>query len=240
MRARARLRNQLTMAETILVVEDEPAIRELIGFACESSGYAVLRAGSVKEASDLLSQNRVHLILLDWMLPDLSGLQWLDKLKRDERYAAVPLIMLTARGTESDKVAGLDAGADDYVVKPFSPRELIARMRAVLRRGGTEAEKTVTCGPLTINEARFSAKVEGEPIKLGVIEFKMLLVLASSPGRVYSRAQLLSRVWDDSTELDERTVDVHILRLRKQLAGTAAASLVETVRGLGYRANDAV
>ena len=174
------------------------------------------------------------------MLPDLSGLQWLDKLKRDERYAAVPVIMLTARGTESDKVAGLDAGADDYVVKPFSPRELIARMRAVLRRGGTEAEKTVTCGPLTINEARFSAKVEGEPIKLGVIEFKMLLVLASSPGRVYSRAQLLSRVWDDSTELDERTVDVHILRLRKQLAGTAAASLVETVRGLGYRANDAV
>lgn len=240
MRARARLRNQLTMAETILVVEDEPAIRELIGFACESSGYAVLRAGSVKEANDLLSQNRVHLILLDWMLPDLSGLQWLDKLKRDERYAAVPVIMLTARGTESDKVAGLDAGADDYVVKPFSPRELIARMRAVLRRGGTEAEKTVTCGPLTINEARFSAKVEGEPIKLGVIEFKMLLVLASSPGRVYSRAQLLSRVWDDSTELDERTVDVHILRLRKQLAGTAAASLVETVRGLGYRANDAV
>lgn len=240
MRARARLRNQLTMAETILVVEDEPAIRELIGFACESSGYAVLRAGSVKEASDLLSQNRVHLILLDWMLPDLSGLQWLEKLKRDERYAAVPVIMLTARGTESDKVAGLDAGADDYVVKPFSPRELIARMRAVLRRGGTEAEKTVTCGPLTINEARFSAKVEGEPIKLGVIEFKMLLVLASSPGRVYSRAQLLSRVWDDSTELDERTVDVHILRLRKQLAGTAAASLVETVRGLGYRANDAV
>ena len=239
MRARARLRNQLTMAETILVVEDEPAIRELIGFACESSGYAVLRAGSVKEASDLLSQNRVHLILLDWMLPDLSGLQWLDKLKRDERYAAVPVIMLTARGTESDKVAGLDAGADDYVVKPFSPRELIARMRAVLRRGGTEAEKTVTCGPLTINEARFSAKVEGEPIKLGVIEFKMLLVLASSPGRVYSRAQLLSRVWDDSTELDERTVDVHILRLRKQLAGTAAASLVEIVRGLGYRANDA-
>lgn len=240
MRARAHLRNQLTMAETILVVEDEPAIRELIGFACESSGYAVLRAGSVKEASDLLSQNRVHLLLLDWMLPDLSGLQWLDKLKRDERYAAVPVIMLTARGTESDKVAGLDAGADDYVVKPFSPRELIARMRAVLRRGGTEAEKTVTCGPLTINEARFSAKVEGEPIKLGVIEFKMLLVLASSPGRVYSRAQLLSRVWDDSTELDERTVDVHILRLRKQLAGTAAASLVETVRGLGYRANDAV
>lgn len=232
--------NHQTMAETILVVEDEPAIRELIGFACESSGYEVLRAGSVREASELLAQNRVHLILLDWMLPDLSGLQWLDKLKRDERHASLPVIMLTARGTESDKVAGLDAGADDYVVKPFSPRELIARMRAVLRRGGSETEKTITCGPLTINESRFSAKVNGEPVKLGVIEFKMLLVLASSPGRVYSRAQLLSRVWDEASELDERTVDVHILRLRKQLAGTAAAGLVETVRGLGYRANDAL
>ena len=228
------------MAETILVVEDEPAIRELIGFACESSGYEVLRAGTVHEASDLLASSRVNLILLDWMLPDLSGLQWLDKLKHDERYAALPVIMLTARGTESDKVAGLDAGADDYVVKPFSPRELIARMRAVLRRGGTEAEKTVTCGPLSINESRFCAKVNDKIVKLGVIEFKILLVLASSPGRVYSRAQLLSRVWDDASELDERTVDVHILRLREQLADTAAASLLETVRGLGYRASDAV
>lgn len=228
------------MAETILVVEDEPAIRELIGFACESSGYEVLRAGTVHEASDLLASSRVNLILLDWMLPDLSGLQWLDKLKHNERYAALPVIMLTARGTESDKVAGLDAGADDYVVKPFSPRELIARMRAVLRRGGTEAEKTVTCGPLSINESRFCAKVNDKIVKLGVIEFKILLVLASSPGRVYSRAQLLSRVWDDASELDERTVDVHILRLRKQLADTAAASLLETVRGLGYRASDAV
>ena len=228
------------MAETILVVEDEPAIRELIGFACESSGYEVLRAGTVHEASDLLASSRVNLILLDWMLPDLSGLQWLDKLKHDERYAALPVIMLTARGTESDKVAGLDAGADDYVVKPFSPRELIARMRAVLRRGGTEAEKTVTCGPLSINESRFCAKVNDKIVKLGVIEFKLLLDLASSPGRVYSRAQLLSRVWDDASELDERTVDVHILRLRKQLADTAAASLLETVRGLGYRASDAV
>lgn len=228
------------MAETILVVEDEPAIRELIGFACESSGYDVLRAGTVREASELLAQNRVNLILLDWMLPDLSGLQWLDKLKRDERYSSLPVIMLTARGTESDKVAGLDSGADDYVVKPFSPRELIARMRAVLRRGGAEAEKTVVCGPLSINESRFSAKVNGESVKLGVIEFKLLLVLASSPGRVYSRAQLLERVWDDAAELDERTVDVHVLRLRKQLVGTAAATLVETVRGLGYRANDSL
>ncbi|MDO4937289.1 MAG: response regulator [Sutterellaceae bacterium] len=224
------------MAETILVVEDEPAIRELIGFACESSGYTVLRAGSVKEARTLLESQKVHLILLDWMLPDLSGLQWLDNLKHDERLSGIPVIMLTARGTESDKVAGLDCGADDYVVKPFSPRELIARMRAVLRRGSNEAEKNVVCGPLVMNEARFSAKVNGQELKLGLIEFKMLLVLASNPGRVYSRSQLLERVWDDGGSFDERTIDVHILRLRKQLAGSDAADMVETVRGIGYRA----
>ncbi len=223
------------MAETILVVEDEPAIRELIGFACESSGYSVLRAECVKQAQTFLDTEKVDLILLDWMLPDLSGLQWLDNLKHNPRYSSVPVIMLTARGTESDKVAGLDCGADDYVVKPFSPRELIARMRAVLRRGGTETEKTVTYGQLTMNEARFSAKVNGKELKLGVIEFKMLLILASNPGRVYSRAQLLSRVWDNAENFDERTVDVHVLRLRKQLSGSEASDIVETVRGVGYR-----
>lgn len=223
------------MAETVLVVEDEPAIRELVSFACESSGFKVLRAGSVREAREQMAAGPVNLILLDWMLPDLSGLQWLEFLKRDERYSSVPVIMLTARGTESDKVAGLEAGADDYVVKPFSPRELIARMRAVLRRGSADAERNVVCGPLIINEARFSAKVDGKEIRLGVIEFKMLLVLASNPGRVYSRSQLLERVWDDAEGFDERTVDVHILRLRKQLAGTVAANMVQTVRGIGYR-----
>lgn len=224
------------MAETILVVEDEPAIRELIGFACESSGYTVLRAGSVNEARDFLDKQKVHLILLDWMLPDLSGLQWLDNLKHDERFSGIPVIMLTARGTESDKVAGLDCGADDYIVKPFSPRELIARMRAVLRRGNAETEKSIVCGPLVMNESRFSAKVDGHDLKLGLIEFKMLLVLATNPGRVYSRSQLLERVWDNADSFDERTIDVHILRLRKQLAGTLACDMVETVRGVGYRA----
>ncbi len=226
------------MPDTILVVEDEPAIRELIGFACESSGYQTLRAGSVREAQSILESDSVSLILLDWMLPDLSGLQWLDRLKHDERYQSIPVIMLTARGTESDKVAGLDTGADDYVVKPFSPRELIARMRAVLRRGASDSEKNVVCGPLVMNEARFSAKVDGKDVKLGVIEFRMLLVLASNPGRVYSRVQLLERVWDDAAGFDERTVDVHVLRLRKQLAGTSAANIVQTVRGIGYRAAD--
>ena len=226
------------MADTILVVEDEPAIRELIGFACESSGYQTLRAGSVSEAQKILERERINLILLDWMLPDLSGLQWLDKLKHDERTQPLPVIMLTARGTESDKVAGLDTGADDYIDKPFSPRELIARIRAVLRRGASESEKNVVCGSLVMNESRFSAKVDGKDVKLGVIEFKLLLVLASNPGRVYSRVQLLERVWDDAAGFDERTVDVHVLRLRKQLSGTSAANIVQTVRGIGYRAAD--
>lgn len=226
------------MADTILVVEDEPAIRELIGFACESSGYQTLRAGSVSVAQKILERERINLILLDWMLPDLSGLQWLDKLKHDERTQPLPVIMLTARGTESDKVAGLDTGADDYIVKPFSPRELIARIRAVLRRGASESEKNVVCGSLVMNESRFSAKVDGKDVKLGVIEFKLLLVLASNPGRVYSRVQLLERVWDDAAGFDERTVDVHVLRLRKQLSGTSAANIVQTVRGIGYRAAD--
>lgn len=225
------------MTETVLVVEDEPAIRELIGFACETAGYRVARAGSVQEAREALNAGKIDLILLDWMLPDLSGLAWLEMLKRDEKHAFIPVIMLTARGTESDKVAGLESGADDYIVKPFSPRELIARMRAVLRRGAAEAERSIVCGPLVMNEARFSAKVDGKEVKLGVIEFKMLYVLAGNPGRVYSRSQLLERVWDDAVGFDERTVDVHVLRLRKQLAGTAAADIIDTVRGLGYRAH---
>ena len=224
------------MTESVLVVEDEPAIRELIGFACETAGYRVFRAGSVTEARKVLEAERPDIILLDWMLPDQSGLSWLEQLKREEKNAGIPVIMLTARGTESDKVAGLDAGADDYVVKPFSPRELIARLRAVLRRGVTETEKTIVCGPVALNESRFSAKVNGVDVRLGVIEFKMLCVLAANPGRVYSRAQLLERVWDDAAGFDERTVHVHVLRLRKQLAGTAAADIVDTVRGLGYRA----
>ncbi|MGN1209612.1 MAG: winged helix-turn-helix domain-containing protein, partial [Duodenibacillus sp.] len=184
---------------------------------------------------DLLAKKRVSLILLDWMLPDLSGLQWLEQLKRDTRWSNLPVIMLTARTTESDKVAGLDAGADDYIVKPFSPRELMARVRAVLRRGASESEKTVHCGPLVMNLSRFNAQVDGVEVKLGVLEFRMLWVLASSPGRVYSRSQLLTRVWDDAVGFDERTVDVHILRLRKQLSGTAARDLVQTVRGVGYK-----
>ena len=166
------------------------------------------------------------------------------QLRASEDYAEIPVVLLTARGTEEDRVSGLEAGADDYVVKPFSPRELVARLRAVLRRRtgsvGTDTKESVLqCGPLPMDELKFEATVSGQPVKLGVIEFKLLQQMAKTPGRVYSREQLLSRVWDDdAATIDERTVDVHILRLRKQLSATDAKDMVETVRGLGYRVVD--
>ena len=232
----------MTEPPVILIVEDEVAIRELVA--------------SIAEARAALSKVRPDLILLDLMLPDMSGLEWLRGFPQEPNAAGIPVIMLTARGDEMDRVAGLDAGADDYVVKPFLPRELTARIRAVLRRHAAgrdvapqasqtsqthgepeeaeEAEKIVRCGPLVMNEARFEALVDGKPLKLSAKEFKLLYLFASKPGRVFSRENLLSAVWQ-SAFVDERTVDVHMLRLRKALAGTAAENLIETVRGVGYR-----
>ena len=240
----------MTEPPVILIVEDEVAIRELVAFVCQTDGYETIRVGSIAEARAALSKARPDLILLDLMLPDMSGLEWLKGLPEEPNAAGIPVIMLTARGDEMDRVAGLDAGADDYIVKPFLPRELTARIRAVLRRRAAqregavqkpsvvaeayEAEKIVRCGPLVMNEARFEATVEGKPLKLSAKEFKLLFLFASKPGRVFSRENLLAAVWQ-SAFVDERTVDVHMLRLRKALAGTAAENLIETVRGVGYR-----
>ena len=234
----------MNTAPSILIVEDEVAIRELVGFVCETEGCATYRAGSVAEAQQLLDAHAVDLILLDCMLPDRSGLDWLKSLRGSSRHGAIPVIMLTARGDESDRVAGLDAGADDYVVKPFLPRELSARIRAVLRRhrasqgqnssGANESEGEIHCGPLMMNAARFEALVNGAPVKLSAKEFMLLYLFASKPGRVFTREMLLESVWPGAF-VDERTVDVHMLRLRKALAGTRAENLIETVRGVGYR-----
>ena len=234
----------MNTAPSILIVEDEVAIRELVGFVCETEGCATYRAGSVAEAQQLLDAHAVDLILLDCMLPDRSGLDWLKSLRGSSRHGAIPVIMLTARGDESDRVAGLDAGADDYVVKPFLPRELSARIRAVLRRhqasqaqnssGANESEGEIHCGPLMMNAARFEALVNGAPVKLSAKEFKLLYLFASKPGRVFTREMLLESVWPGAF-VDERKVDVHMLRLRKALAGTRAENLIETVRGVGYR-----
>lgn len=227
----------------ILIVEDEAPIRTLISFACAGAGFEVESCDSVIAAQALLDSQKPDLVLLDYMLPEISGVEWLEKLRSDEKTRHLPVIMLTARGSETDRVKGLNAGADDYIVKPFMPRELIARIQAVMRRYNIQGEKTVSasssvikCGPLTMDEASYKAEVDGEPIALSAKEFKLLLVFAKNPERVYSREMLLSLVWDNAY-VDERTVDVHMLRLRKQLQGTAAENLLQTVRGLGYRAH---
>jgi two-component system phosphate regulon response regulator PhoB len=220
----------------ILVVEDEPAIQELVAYACRTNGYAVRRAESVSTAREAIGQQLPDLVLLDWMLPDKPGIELLKELRAMERTRAVPVIMLTAKGSEADRVVGLDTGADDYVVKPFSPRELVSRIRAVFRRRAPQhSGGSVDYGPLTIDQNRHLVLFEGKPVKMGMAEFKLLSYLASYPERVFSRSQLLDGVWGDHVFIEERTVDVHILRLRKSLAPVNAQHLVQTVRGLGYR-----
>jgi two-component system phosphate regulon response regulator PhoB len=224
------------MAATILVVEDEPAIQELVAFACTSHGFAVRRADSVRSAQQALRSALPDLVLLDWMLPDRAGIELLRELRASERTRQLPVILLTAKGAESDKVLGLDAGADDYVVKPFSPRELVARVRAVFRRRAPEhSGEVIRYGPLVIDPARHEVRVADRPVKMGLAEFKLLKFLAGHAERVFSRSQLLDSVWGDHVFIEERTVDVHVLRLRKALAAAGAQHLIQTVRGLGYR-----
>jgi two-component system phosphate regulon response regulator PhoB len=224
------------MAATILVVEDEPAIQELVAYACRNNGFAVRRADSVQAARAAVADELPDLVLLDWMLPDRPGIDLLRELRGHERTKAVPIIMLTAKGSESDRVAGLDAGADDYVVKPFSPRELVSRIRAVIRRRAPQlAGELLEVGPLKLDSARHEVTAGGAPVKLGLAEFKLLSFFMAHPERVFTRAQLLDGVWGDHVFIEERTIDVHMLRLRKALAPFGLQSMVQTVRGLGYR-----
>jgi len=224
------------MEGSILVVEDEPAIQELVAFSCASSGYKVRRADSVRAAQESIRHELPDLVILDWMLPDRPGIDLLRDLRGEERTRGLPIILLTAKGSESDKVAGLDAGADDYLVKPFSPRELVSRVRAVFRRRAPQLSgELLSYGPLTIDPSRHEVLVEGRPVKMGLAEFKLLRFLVGHPERVYSRGQLLDNVWGDHVFIEERTVDVHVLRLRKALSAASAQNLVQTVRGLGYR-----
>jgi two-component system phosphate regulon response regulator PhoB len=224
------------MAGSILVVEDEPAIQELVSFACSNGGYKVRRADSVRAAQDEIRRALPDLVILDWMLPDRSGIELLREMRGDERTRGLPIILLTAKSAESDKVAGLDAGADDYVVKPFSPRELVSRVRAVFRRRAPQLSgESLSYGPLKIDAARHEVLVEGRAVRMGLAEFRLLKYLVGHPERVFSRGQLLDSVWGDHVFIEERTVDVHVLRLRKALAAVEAQGLVQTVRGLGYR-----
>jgi len=224
------------MPVTILVVEDEPAIQELVALNLEHAGHHVLRARDAEQAARLVRNALPDLILLDWMLPGQSGAAFARQLRQDERTKQLPIIILTARGEERDKVAGLEAGADDYVTKPFSPRELLARIRAVLRRRAPElSDEPTEIGGLRLDPATHRVAAKGHSLELGPTEFRLLRFLMTHPERVHSRAQLLDQVWGDHVFVEERTVDVHIRRLRKALEPTGHDRLIETVRGSGYR-----
>jgi two-component system phosphate regulon response regulator PhoB len=223
------------MNARILVVEDEPAVQELMRYTLEQAGMTAFTASSAEDALALLRDELPDAVLIDWMLPNKSGLVLARELRETTRTADLPLIMVTARGEEADRVKGLDQGADDYVVKPFSPRELIARIQAVLRRRAPHAsDAELSAGGLTLNPVSHEVKLSGKTIDLGPTEFRLLHFLLAHPGRVYTRTQLLDQVWGDHVFIEERTVDVHIRRLRVAL-GNDGENLVKTVRGSGYK-----
>lgn len=223
-------------AKRILIIEDEQPIREMIAFALENTGFDLQEAADARQAQAIIAESPPDLILLDWMLPGGSGVEYARRLKKDELTRDIPIIMLTARTDEEDKVRGLESGADDYVTKPFSPRELVARIRAVLRRGGPPAEdEMLRANALLLDTASHRVSVADRLLELGPTEYRLLEFFMSHPERVYSRNQLLDRVWGSNVYVEERTVDVHIRRLRKALEPHEHDYLIQTVRGAGYR-----
>jgi two-component system, OmpR family, phosphate regulon response regulator PhoB len=222
--------------KTVLIVEDEPAIRDMVGFALTRAGFQVDEAVDAVEAQERLANRLPDMILLDWMLPGISGIELARRFKRDEYTREVPIIMLTARGEEDDKVGGLEAGVDDYVTKPFSPRELVARIKAVIRRTSPDAgDKPIQVEGLSLDPGSHRVSVNGHALEMGPTEYRLLHFFMTHPERVYSRSQLLDQVWGRNTYVEERTVDVHILRLRKALKSAGHDRYVQTVRGAGYR-----
>ncbi len=222
-------------AKKILVIEDEQAIREMIGFALRREGYEVMDASSVSAAEALLADKLPDAMLVDWMLPGVSGVDFVRHIKEDERLQDIPVIMLTARTEEDDKITGLDAGADDYISKPFSPRELMARCRAVLRRSGKADVQLLQVGDLSMDIDSHRVTYKDEVVDLGPTEYKLLQFLMEHTDRVYSRTQLLDHVWGHNAYVEERTIDVHVLRLRKALTPVGCDKMLQTVRGAGYR-----
>jgi two-component system phosphate regulon response regulator PhoB len=224
------------MPANILIVEDEPAIQELLTLNISQAGHNPIRALSVEQAQHLMRETMPDLILLDWMLPGMSGIEFARRLKSDEYSKNIPIIMLTARSEEVDKIRGLDVGADDYVTKPFSPRELNARIKAVLRRRAPQmTDDPIEVGSLRLDPVTHRVTGNGTPLDLGPTEFRLLHYLMSNPERVHSRSQVLDRVWGDRVFVEDRTVDVHIRRLRQALATSGHEEMIQTVRGVGYR-----
>jgi two-component system phosphate regulon response regulator PhoB len=223
------------MSATVLVVEDEPQIQELVAVNLEHIGHKVLRAASAEEAEAAIRTALPDVLVLDWMLPGESGLAFARRLRTDERTRDLPILMLTARAMEQDKISGLEAGADDYLTKPFSPKELAARIKAVLRRRAPQLSgDAVEIAGLRLDPASRKITTKDRRVELSPAEFRLLHFLMTHPGRVYSRAQLLDQVWGDHVFIEERTVDVHIRRLRKALEPTGHDALIDTVRGAGY------
>ena len=223
------------MTTRVLVVEDDPAIQELIRFTLQKAGLKPIAALSGEDAQAALNAELPDVVLIDWMLPKMTGLALARELRGAPRTAKLPLIMVTAKGEEGDRVAGLEGGADDYLVKPFSPRELVARIQAVLRRRAPHAaEMTLAVGPLQLDPISYEVTLDGRAVELASAEFKLLRFFMAHPGRVFSRAQVLDQVWGDHVFIEERTVDVHIRRLRQAL-GPKGEALLETVRGAGYK-----
>jgi two-component system phosphate regulon response regulator PhoB len=223
-------------ARQILIVEDERPIRDMIAFGLRRAGFEIVEAEDCREARARIADRRPDLVLVDWMLPDMSGLELTRQLKKDKETRELPVIMLTARAEEQDKISGLEGGADDYVTKPFSPRELLARINAVLRRSGVaSAGETVEAGGLVLDTAGHRVLAGDATVPLGPTEYRLLAFFMTHPERVYTRTQLLDRVWGGNVYVEERTIDVHIRRLRKALEEFELDGLVQTVRGAGYR-----
>ena len=223
--------------ETILLVEDEQPIRQMLGFALSRAGYRTLEAGDARQAQNSLRETHPDLILMDWMLPDATGIELIRHIKQDSFNSDIPVIMLTAKSSEDDKITGLNSGADDYVSKPFSPKELIARIQAVLRRNTSRQaeDEVLTAQRLRLDKGSHRVTIDDNSLELGPTEFRLLNFMMENPNRVYSRGTLLDHVWGRNTYVEERTVDVHILRLRKSLAPWQYDKLIQTVRGVGYR-----
>ena len=226
---------------TILVVDDEPDIREVIRFALEGAEFRVVEAGHADEARKVMASENPDLILLDWMLPGRSGLEFAQQLKQAAKTREIPIIMVSARGEEEDRIKGLDTGADDYIAKPFSPREMVARVNAVLRRSKTdEVAAEIEIGGLHMDNVGHRVSVGGRQVDIAPTEYRLLHFFMTHADRAYSRSQLLDQVWGDQVYVEERTVDVHVRRLRKALEPSGHDRLLQTVRGVGYRFSDKI
>lgn len=223
------------MATSILIVEDEPEIREMLHFSLSKAGFDIAEADSGEMALALLDKKLPELIVVDWMLPGMSGVDLAKRLRKDELTKTLPLLMLTARNEETDVLKSFDSGVDDYMSKPFSPRELVARIRALLRRAGVPDDEVIEASGISMELNSHRVTINGEAVNIGPTEYRLLELLMRNPDRVFERDQLLDRVWGRSSYIETRTVDVHILRLRKVLKPHGLERTVQTVRGVGYR-----